>query len=208
MSPYTFYRPFIKKIITVWIALLCCKTGTAQLLDSLALDTLTPYTTLASALQQPDKVVKLVLRKQKFKEFPKEILQFKNLQYLDVSKNTIRELPDSIGLLTDLQYFICSKTGLERLPKQIGKLVNLRYLNCNQNELESLPPQIGELEKLKILDLWSNNLSDFPETLSKLKNLKVFDLRNILLSDEQQNKIQGMLPKTTVYMSPSCKCKW
>ena len=69
----------------------------AQLLDSLTLDTLTPYTTLAEALKEPDKVIKLQLRKQKFKNFPKEIYQFKNLQYLDLGKNNIKIIPDSIG---------------------------------------------------------------------------------------------------------------
>ncbi|MBS1634878.1 MAG: leucine-rich repeat domain-containing protein [Bacteroidetes bacterium] len=180
----------------------------AQLLDSLALDTLTAYTDLQTALKEPDKVVKLVLRKQKFKEFPLEILKFKNLQYLDISKNVIKELPDSIDQLSNLQYLICSKTGLERIPKQIGKLKKLRYLNCNQNELESFPPQIGDLESLVIMDMWSNNLADFPETLANLKKLKVLDLRNILMSDELQNHVQAMLPNTKVYMSPSCKCKW
>lgn len=190
------------------VMMLFSATVRSQLLDSLSLAAVEPYTSLDSALKEPDKVIKLILRKQKLKEFPLAILKFKNLQYLDISKNTIRELPDSIDQLANLQYFICSKTSLERLPKQIGKLVNLRYLNCNQNELESLPPQIGNLENLEILDLWSNNLADFPDSLSNLTKLRVFDLRAILLSDEQQNALTALLPKATVYMSPSCKCKW
>lgn len=180
----------------------------AQLLDSLTLDTLTGHTNLQEALKEPDKVIKLVLRKQHLKSFPKEILQFKNLQYLDISKNSIKELPDSIGILTNLQYFACSKTGLLRIPKDIGKLTNLVYLNFNQNELESLPPQIGNLEKLEMLDLWSNNFDDYPASLSGLKSLKVIDLRNILISDETQAFLKGLMPKAIVYMSPSCKCKW
>lgn len=180
----------------------------AQLLDSLTLDTLTGHTNLQEALKEPDKVIKLVLRKQHLKSFPKEILQFKNLQYLDISKNSIKELPDSIGTLTNLQYLACSKTGLLHITKEIGKLTNLVYLNFNQNELESLPPQIGNLEKLEMLDLWSNNFDDYPASLSGLKSLKVIDLRNILISDETQAYLKGLMPKATVYMSPSCKCKW
>ena len=180
----------------------------AQLLDSLSLDTLTAITNLQEALKNPDAVIKLVLRKQHLKSFPMEVLKFKNLQYLDISKNTIKELPDSIGQLTNLQYFACSKTGLEHIPKQIGKLVNLTYLNFNQNDLVMLPPQIGNLENLKMLDLWSNNLDDFPATLSSLKALNVMDLRNILMSDDLQKRVKDMLPKATVYFSPSCKCKW
>lgn len=180
----------------------------AQLLDSLTLDTLTGYTSLQEAAKNPDAVVKLVLRKQHLKSFPKEILQFKNLQYLDISKNSIAELPDSIGTLTNLQYFACSKTGLKTLTKEIGKLTNLTYLNLNQNDLERLPPQIGNLEKLEYLDLWSNNFEEYPSSFSSLKSLRMLDLRNILISDEVQASIQNMLPKAKVYMSPSCKCKW
>ena len=201
---------FFSKIILIILFTLTNQLVSAQsvLLDSLTLDTLTGFTDLQEALKNPDAVTKLVLRKQHLKSFPKEILQFKNLQYLDISKNTIAELPDSIDLLSNLQYFACSKTGLKRLPKQIGRLSNLLYLNFNQNDLEGLPPQIGNLEKLEILDLWSNNFDEYPSTLSGLKSLKVIDLRNILISDEVQNNIIGMLPKAKVYMSPSCRCKW
>ncbi len=190
------------------LLLLNMTLGKAQLLDSLTLDTLTAYTQISEALKNPDKVIKLVLRKQHLKSFPRDILKFKNLQYLDISKNSITELPDSIYLLSDLQYFLCSKTGLKVLPKEIGKLQNLVYVNLNQNDLSLLPPQIGNLQKLEILDMWSNNFEEYPETLANLKSLKVLDLRNILISEETQKQILFMLPKATVYMSPSCKCKW
>ena len=201
---------FFYKIILIFTFIISTHLLQAQvvLMDSLTLDTLTGFTNLQEALKNPDAVTKLVLRKQHLKSFPKEILQFKNLQYLDISKNSIAELPDSINALSNLQYFACSKTGLQHLNKSIGKLSNLLYLNCNQNDLEALPPQLGNLEKLEILDLWSNNFNEYPSTLSGLKSLKVIDLRNILISDEVQATITNMLPKAKVYMSPSCKCKW
>lgn len=207
--PAVMYKTSLTIIVAVFLsfATQVVKAQT-QLLDSLTLDTLTGYTNLQEALKNPDAVIKLVLRKQHLKSFPKEILKFKNLQYLDVSKNSIAELPDSLGTLTDLQYFACSKTGLQRVTKEIGKLTNLTYLNLNQNDLEYLPPQIGNLEKLEYLDLWSNNFNEYPSTFASLKALRVLDLRNILISDEVQTSIQNMLPKAKVYMSPSCKCKW
>jgi Leucine-rich repeat (LRR) protein len=199
---------YFSKIFLVLIFSLTVQGLKAQLLDSLTLDTLRGYTDIQEALKNPEAVTKLVLRKQHLKSFPKDILKFKNLQYLDISKNSIAELPDSIYLLTNLQYLACSKTGLKHLPKEIGKLINLVYINFNQNDLESLPPQIGNLEKLETLDLWSNNLDEYPSTLSGLKSLRVLDLRNILISDEVQASILSMLPKAKVYMSPSCRCKW
>lgn len=195
------------KILSI-VFVLFVKSSEAQLLDSLALDTMQGFTSIDEAMKNPNAVIKLVLRKQHLKAFPKEILQFKNLQYLDISKNSISDLPDSISLLSNLQYFACSKTGLKHLPKEIGKLTNLVYLNFNQNDLEALPPQIGNLEKLEIFDLWSNNLDQYPSSLTGLKSLKVMDLRNILINDEVQNNIVNMLPKAKIYMSPSCRCKW
>lgn len=201
------FKSFIK-IVFVIVLSFSFKISEAQLLDSLTLDTMQGFTSIQEAIKNPDAVIKLVLRKQHLKSFPKEILQFKNLQYLDISKNSIAELSDSIYLLSNLQYFACSKTGLQHLPKEIGKLNNLLYLNFNQNDLESLPPQIGNLEKLEMLDLWSNNFETYPSSLSGLKSLKVLDLRNILISDEVQTNLTNMLPWAKVYMSPSCKCKW
>lgn len=196
--------------IAVLILAMCLivPAANAQLLDSLELAHSDECTDLDSALRHPEKIIKLVLRKQHLKKFPEKIYLLKNLQYLDLSKNNIKEIPEGIGELTQLQYFACSKTGLERIPVDIGKLKNLRYINLNQNELVLLPPQFGDLEKLEIADLWSNNLNELPPTLEKLKKLKVLDLRNILFSDEQHRYIEELLPNTQVFLSPSCKCKW
>jgi len=178
-----------------------------ELLDSLTLDTLTAYTSIADAMKDPDKVIKLELRKKKLKEFPKEIAQFKNLQYLDLSKNNIKELPPEIDSLKNLQILILSKNDIESLPKEIGNLKALQYLNVNQNDLSSLPPQIGSLTSLKNMDLWSNNVDKFPNEMRNLKQLKVLDLRVILIPDAEQWRVQEMLPKTKIYFSPYCKCQ-
>jgi leucine-rich repeat protein SHOC2 len=179
-----------------------------QLLDSVTLATYQEYTDLEEALKNPDNVVKLSLRKKKFKEFPRQLYAFKNLQYLDISKNSIKELPDSISIFASLQYFICSKTGLKSLPGTIGQLKNLKYLNVNQNEIERLPYSFGDLQNLEVADLWSNELEYFPESMSKLTKLKLMDVRNILIPQNNQDAIQAMLPNTKIYFSPPCKCSW
>lgn len=176
------------------------------LLDSLTLDTLTAFTSLEEALKNPDQVIKLELRKKKLKTFPKEIFQFKNLQYLDLSKNYITEIPADIKALTSLQYLSVARNNIVELPNEIGSLKNLYFLNVNQNDLEALSPAIGDLEKLRNLDLWSNNLSRFPEEMKNLKSLKIMDLRVIMITDAEQARIQSLLPHTKVYFSPYCKC--
>lgn len=199
---------FTKIIVSVFLLLGFSKSVNAQLLDSLELAHADECTDLDSALKHPDQIIKLVLRKQHLKKFPEQIYKLKNLQYLDISKNNIKEIPEGIGALTQLQYLACSKTGLERIPSDIGQLKNLKYINLNQNELVLLPPQFGDLESLEIADLWSNNLDELPASIERLRKLKVLDLRNILFSDEQQRYIQELVPNASVFLSPSCKCKW
>ena len=104
------------------------KTSHAQLLDSLTLDTLTSVTSIEDGMKNPDAVIKLVLRKSHLKSFPMEILRFKNLQYLDVSKNKIEELPDSIALFNQLQYLACSKTGFKNYTKNNRKTNSFKIL--------------------------------------------------------------------------------
>lgn len=178
------------------------------LLDSVELAMSAEYSDLSEALKNPDQVIKLVLRKQGLKKFPEEIYSFKNLQFLDLSKNKIKVLPDSIVKLKQLKYLIVSKTDLEALPNTIGKLKSLKYFNANQNRIARLPYSFGELENLEVLDMWDNELDYFPETLVNLKNLKEFDLRNILISQDNQDNIQAMLPDTKIHFSPACKCAW
>ena len=130
---------------------------------------------LDEALKNPDNVVKLSLRKKKYRSFPDEVLKLKNLQYLDLSKNSIKELSDSIVTLKSLQFLIVSKTGLERLPVNIGRMKNLKYLNINQNNVTTLPYSFGNLESLEFLDMWSNSLDYLPENIDKLKKLRWLD---------------------------------
>ncbi len=177
------------------------------LLDSLQMEEAYAYLDLTEAMQHPEKVIRLELRKKKLKEFPKEIYLFKNLQYLDLSKNQIKELPDSIYLLTQLQYLNVSRNKLGSLPKEIGKMSNLVFLHAHNNNLIGLPPQIGNLERLRVLDLWSNDLSDYPETLSNLKELNTFDIRAIMINFDTVKQLRKWMPNVNILYDPPCNCK-
>ena len=197
---------------TLLFLLIFTTCGFAQndstLLDSVSLMQAKAYTDLDSALKNPDKVYKLILRKKKYKTFPKEIARFKNLQYLDISKNNIEEIPSEAVNLDKMQYFYCSRCKLKSLPNFINKWNHLKYINVNQNEIENIPESFCELEELQVADLWDNNLSGFPECMAKLKSLRLMDLRGILINQEKQNYIQARLPYTKIYFSPPCKCSW
>jgi leucine-rich repeat protein SHOC2 len=200
----------MKRLLTILLSFTLCGFVFAQntLLDSVSLALYNEYTDLKEALKQPDQVLKLSLRKQGLKEFPKDVFKLKNLQYLDLSKNKIESLPDSIIQLKQLQVLIVSKNELVALPNTIGGLSNLRYFKAGQNKIARIPFSFGNLEKLEYLDFWDNELDYFPESLNKLTNLEVMDLRNILISQENQNYIQGLLPNTKIHFSPACQCAW
>ena len=179
-------------------------SGKAQVIN----DTTYIYHSLASAMENPDKVFRLNLSKKQLAEFPMEILQFKNLEELDLSKNKMKELPHEIGQLTHLRRVNLSMNKLEKLPDEIGNLTNLVYLGLNRNVIEELPPSIGNLENLEVLELWDNELNGFPDEMAKLKKLKMLEIRGILFSDEDGARIDSLLPNTKVMMSPTCNCKF
>lgn len=180
--------------------------SSVKLLDSLTLDTLKAYTSIEEALKEPEKVIKLILKRKRYKTFPAAIFTFTNLQYLDISKNSITKIPPEIGTLQNLQYLSVSKNKLEGLPYEIGELSNLFYLNGSRNDLFTLPVSIGKLTKLRYLDLWDNNIDFLPEEIKKCKKLKLLDLRGIIISQTKQDHIQALLRHTKIYFSPPCKC--
>lgn len=164
------------------------------------------YTHLSEALNQPEKVYILNLRKQKLKEIPPEIFLLKNLRTLNLSKNKITSVPKEIGQLTNLVEFDLSSNTIELLPMEMGELKMLKKLILGKNELYSLPSSFGNLISLEFLDLWSNNLIELPNEMSALANLKILDMRLIQMNKQKQQAIQQLLPKTLIYFSQSCNC--
>jgi Leucine-rich repeat (LRR) protein len=191
------------------ILLIAFKLAGAQvhLLDSLTLDTMKGYTSIDEAKANPDKVIKLVLSKKKLTEFPEEIRQFKNLQYLDLGKNKLTAIPNWISELPYLQALILSHNDIDSLNPQIGMLKHLKWLTMNRDPLNAIPDAIGGLTELRYIDMWGDNISYFSSALSKLTDLKSLDLRDILINQETQSIIKGYLPQTTIYFSPACSCK-
>jgi Leucine-rich repeat (LRR) protein len=177
-----------------------------QLLDSVALQVAPVHTSLKDALKEPDKVVRLHLKKLKLDSIPPEVFSLPNLQELDVSRNRITYLSPDIAKLKNLQVLNISSNKLEKLPHEIGELGNLKKLFANRNNIISLPPTIGELSQLRLLDLWSNDIGHFPEEMSKLTSLRKLDLRNIVINEENRKLLKEMLPNTKIYLDPDCKC--
>jgi Leucine-rich repeat (LRR) protein len=194
----------MKKVFIAFSLVFAFTSMKAQVLN----DTTYIYRSLASALENPDKVFRLNLSKKQYTEFPADILKFKNLEELDLSKNKIKELPTGIGSLTNLKKLNLSMNKIVKLPTEIGNLTSLVYLGLNRNVIEELPTSIGNLENLEVLELWDNELYAIPDEIGNLKKLKMLELRGILFSDEEGARIDSLLPNAKVMMSPTCNCKF
>jgi len=180
----------------------------AQLLDSLALDTVHTYT-LVSALKQEDPsiVYKISIKKKKLTELPSEVYQFKNLQHLIVSKNKLKVFPPEMVAFKYLQILDMSSNKLEIIPKELGELIYLKELYLNQNKIVSIPPEIKYLKKLTYLDLWGNEIGVLPYEIGELsETLEEIDMRVIFMSRKEHKVIKELLPNTKIRFSKACDC--
>lgn len=161
----------------------------------------------ATRAANPDSVFRLSLRGKKLNQIPSEVYQFKNLQWLDLSRNRITALNDSIGLLHSLTDLNLGYNKLKTLPPSIGNLKNLSVLKLHKNLITQLPKEMGNLRYLETLEMWDNEIDVFPEEMRECRLLRKLDLRGILMSDEKQHAIQALFPNTKIYFSASCACK-
>jgi Leucine-rich repeat (LRR) protein len=193
----------------------------SQLIDLDALENANAYTSLEAALRNPDAVIKLDLSNNGIRTIGPELGRFRNLQYLNLSANQLSDLPPELGRLTKLQVLNVSGNQLDQLPNEIGNLVNLKQLIAGQNLLKRIPPEVGRLNKLEFFDasdnrltqvpaalglstslrdiaLRTNFLSTLPAEMGKLKRLRTLDIDNNSFTDEEIQRLQGILPDTQI----------
>lgn len=106
----------------------------------------------------------------KVKELPKEIVNLKNLEVLDLGRN-----------------------GLKTIPNQVFLLSNLRILRLSYNDISEVPTSISKLINLKELEINANGHIKLPESLAKFKTLKVF-LGNSCLKIKDQEDLKNKFP--------------
>ena len=130
-----------------------------------------------------NKITGIEILQNELNEIPQNILQQKQLVYLDLSgerhtRNNFTALPLELFQLINLQYLNLSCNQLSSLPPEIGNLSNLTELNLCYNQLSSLPLEIGNLNNLTKLSLWYNEISSLPLEIGNLTNLTTLDLES------------------------------
>jgi hypothetical protein len=173
MATKTVTNPFV--IVLLLAYLFITPTLFAQtLLDETALADAKEYTSLAEALKEPTKVIKLSL-------------------------NGVQTIPADVAKLPNLQVLIVSGTqvDLKQVISQISSLP-IQELYVRESQLSSLPTEIVSLKNLKQLDLSFNKYTTLPTELSQLGKLQTLNLLENQFGDAEKDKVKKMLPNTKV----------
>ncbi len=111
---------------------------------------------------------------------PDRILDFQNLQAIDLSRNPIRDfdrLFAQLSQLPKLEFVVLNYTNLKNIPASIGKLQQIKGLSMEAANIRSIPPEIGNLGNLSYWSLSNNSrLKDLPKEIRYLKQLNVLDV--------------------------------
>ncbi|MGB3181628.1 MAG: hypothetical protein WBB45_09575 [Cyclobacteriaceae bacterium] len=126
------------------------------------------YKSIYEGKQSPDSVYRLVFRDTSFSEIPKDITNFRNLQYLNCSNKNLERLnPKTLINLVHLKYLAISRNPIKSLPEEIENLKYLKILFINETEIEALPQAIFSLDSLQYI-----HVGESPIPLYELKKLK------------------------------------
>ena len=126
-----------------------------------------------------DSVIALKIAGKKYTAIPKEIGLYKNLQYLDLSRNKLTELPDFFENF-----------------KQLKVLKFLTHISeC-----------IVNLENLNEIDFWDTPLAAFPDAFLRMNHLLYIDMRGVVYGPIYQQKWIKRMPWTKIEFDTPCEC--
>lgn len=157
---------------------------------------------LALAYQYKEQVKHLNLQNQNLGILPDKVLEFSQLEILDISNNQINSLPNELANLKNIKEVFINKNNFGEFPLVITQLSGLKVLNVGYNPINVLPkeitnltvleklvieamppsfvlnPEIGQLSQLKELYILASYVTELPFDFLNLKNLEVLCLNN------------------------------
>lgn len=163
------------------------------------------FKSLEAAMLLPDSVEELTLSKKKLKEFPREILSFKNLKRLNLSNNKLDSIPD-LSALTNLTYLNLEKNRLDTISPGILTAKNLEILMLGANYIRTLPKGLSELKNLRILDMWGNPITYYAFELKEMTALEIVDLSNVMYSKDEHKDLKEIFAHTKLIIDDPCDC--
>lgn len=159
------------------------------------LQTLERFSVLADAVKDPLKVryLDFLSTSPKFKLWPSELSDMKNVVFLNMGGNQIKEFPLEVFNLPELQYLYLDEQEIGNFKiKDMTALKksNITCISLKKNKLSKIPSSLLELPRLKELQASNNKIADISiEGTFDAKNskLRVIDL--------QKNKFTAIPPE-------------
>jgi hypothetical protein len=161
------------KVIVIYIlCLIATKVYSQEIKIKLAGLEYDVCTSFAYAEQfNPDSVKGLCLQSKGYKDFPKEILKYKNIIVLDLSSKHLDEMVEYLNRSEKKAY----KKRMQNGGKQFG------YPLFRPNSIVTIPDEIINLKKLKVIHLMDMYVSI--EAIKKIEQL----LPNVIVIPSSEN---------------------
>ena len=165
------------------------------------------YTLSELATATVDSVFAIDLKKMNLTELPDDIFKFKNIMYLDLSKNKLTQT-NGLEHFKQLRYLNLEKNKFEYFPFPICQLTELETLILNRNNISVIPVCIEYCQNLKYLDLWGTTVSGLPIEMVHIKTLEKIDLSAVQINKQGQERLREMFPKVKLVLDSPCNCAY
>ncbi|MGM9819507.1 MAG: leucine-rich repeat domain-containing protein [Candidatus Onthomorpha sp.] len=126
------------------------------------------------------------------------------VECLDLSKNRLKQLPPELFEFKDLKKLILSRNSLSGNLDSLSFLSKLTYLDLSSNYIETLPESLACLS-IDSLIMWDNPCRNLPQALSKW-DLRYLDMRAIQMTRKEQKAIKLLFPLAKIRMDHPCNC--
>ena len=127
------------------------------------------------------------------------------VECMDLSRKRLKEIPREVLEFKDLKRLILSRNYLNGNMSELSALTNLRYIDLSSNYIDSLSASLSSLRPDTLI-MWDNPINAFPEELSEW-NLQYLDLRAIQMNRKQQKAIKALFPKARIRLDHPCNCR-
>ena len=123
-------------------------------------------------------------------DLPKDMIEMRNLQTLNLSGNRLTCVPPQLLDLSSLRNLFLGANNIKKVTTSITRLRRLKLLYLGGNDLNSLPNEIGELPYMQTLLLSDNKLTNLPLSICNLSRLQCLHLHKNMLTTLPHGLIQ------------------
>ncbi len=129
---------------------------------------------------------------------PDAVTGLKALKLFYLAGNPIAHLPD-MSEMDQLEILNLSRFGGQSLPAGLETIRNLRTLVLDGNpglDFVDTFARLGLVSTLEILSLSNSNLTKLPAGIEQLRQLRALYVRGNSLSEQEVERLRGLLPQT------------